>query len=254
VPTLREVQDSVTAFMLGGGDGAAALVVADGLAPEDRLGIYRNTYRSALVAALRISYPAVRKLVGEDFFEGAARAFIDAHPPAIAYLNAYGAEFGDFLAAFAPAESLPYLADVARLEWAVNLALHAEDTPPLDFARLAGISADIAFVAHPSVALLALAHPADAIWRAVLDGDDDALAAIDISAGPVRLLIGRGAEGVTVERLAEDEAAFAAALFSGIALSRALGAAPRDMTASLAAHLAAGRFIDFRVSRERKDP
>jgi hypothetical protein len=248
VPTLREVQEAVKAFMLRGG-GPVAFVVTDGLAAEDRLGIYRNTYLSSLVAALRISYPAVRKLVGADFFEGAARAYIDAHPPRSACLNDYGDSFGDFLAVFEPARSLAYLADVSRLEWAVNVALHAEDVAALDIARLAGITEEIAFVPHPSVSLLVLAYRADAIWRAVLDGDDGALTAIDVE-GPATVLVSRGPMGVIVERIADEDNTFAAALFAGAPLARALESAPGDMSGELARHLAAGRFIDFVIAEE----
>jgi Putative DNA-binding domain len=255
VPTLREVQEAVKDFMLGGSTSAADFVIDDGIAPEDRLGIYRNTFISVLVAALRISYPAIRRLVGEDFFEGAARAFIDAQPPDGAYLNAYGARFGDFLDSFPPAAGLAYLPDVARLEWAVNVALHAGDAPPLDVGRLATLGeADVSFITHPSVSLLTLDHPADSIWRAVIDGDDDALGATDPAAGPVFLLVSRGAGGVSVERLAEDAWKFSARLFSGVPLSRALDAADRDMSRDLAEHLAAGRVTDFRMSEKRNDP
>jgi hypothetical protein len=254
MPTLLELQSAVKDFLLGGTSEAAQFVVDDGLRPEDRLGIYRNTHVSSLVAALRISYPAVRALVGDEFFEAAARAFIDVQPPKTAYLNAYGADFGDFLAGFEPASALAYLPDVARLEWAVNVALHAKDVPPLDAAVLASrTDADFAFVPHPSVTLLRLTHPAEAIWRAVLDGNEDALTALDLSEGPVFLAIGRGS-GVTVEHLTEAEWAFSEALFSGVTLLRALKDAFMDMSPILARHLAAGRFTAIRTSPERANP
>ena len=103
MPTLLELQKSVGAALISGDLAAAEFLVADGIAPDARLNIYRNTYLAGLVGALRISYPAVRKLVGDEFFEGAARAFIDAHPARSAYLNEYGAQLGDFLANFPPA-------------------------------------------------------------------------------------------------------------------------------------------------------
>src|SRR2546425_12390395 len=137
MPSLRELQHAVRMSLVEREDSvAASYIVDDGLAPERRLSVYRNTFASNLASALRLSYPAVHRLVGDEFFEGAARIFVHERPPASAYLDEYGAEFAEFLARFPPAASLAYLADVARLEWAANRALHAPDEEPLDVTRL----------------------------------------------------------------------------------------------------------------------
>jgi hypothetical protein len=168
-------------------------------------------------------------------------------------LDHYGEAFAAFLAAFPPAASLAYLADVARLEWAVSRAVHADDVEPLDLARLVALShgdqVRVSFVPHPSVSLLSLATPADAIWRAVLAADDAALAAVDPAAGAVRLLVERGDSGPEVQRLDAAAWHFAAELCSGFPLGIVL-AELSGATAewAFAAHLAAGRFIDFRLA------
>jgi hypothetical protein len=139
---------------------------------------------------------------------------------------------------------------VARLEWAVNQALHAPDEEPLDVTRLSALEQSdddrVCFVPHPSVSLVSADCPVDAIWRAVLAHDDTALAAIDLAAGPVWLLVQRLTTGVEVTRIDERAWRFAAELFAG----RPLGAALRsagilDAPPLLAEHLAAGRFIAF---------
>jgi hypothetical protein len=241
-PSLPELQ---RAFARG---AAVEHVVADGIDPLERLAVYRNTFASALTRALRLSYPAVERLVGAEFFEGAARASIDEDPPRSACLDDYGAGFADFLARLGPAASLEYLPSVARLEWAVNRALHASDAAPLDLARLARADdlAQLRFSPHPSASLVRADYPADAIWRAVLAEDDAALAAIDLAGGPAWLMVHRAESGVEVERLDEAAWRFTRALFAGLPLYRALGDAPcADAQAVLAAHLAAGRFSEF---------
>jgi len=91
-------------------------------------------------------------------------------------------------------------------------------------------------------------HPVDAIWRAVLAQDDDAMAATDLGAGPVRLLVERRATGVEVTRLEEPAWRFAAALCASRPLQTAIEAAPEvDAATLLAEHLAAGRFIGFEL-------
>ena len=253
MPTLLEVQRAMRASLVDRDDAAAAAMLPEGVG-ADRLNIYRNTVLIGLTKALSLCFPAVRRLVGADFFEGAAGLFIPQRPPRAAWLDRYGADFPDFVQHFAPAATLSYLPDVARLEWAVNLALHAGDAAPLDLARLAALApehqASVSFVPHPCLSVLRLDHPADDIWRAVLDGDDAALAAVNADAGPVHLLIERGAAGVEVLRLAEPAWCFARDLVAGRTIEAACAAAAGvDVQALLAEHLAAGRFIDFHVAK-----
>ena len=253
MPTLLELQRAMRASLVDRDDGAAAAMLAEHVG-ADRLNIYRNTFVTGVTKALRLSYPAVHRLVGADFFEGAAGIFVAQHPPQTAYLDAYGAEFPDFLQAFAPAATLLYLADVARLEWAVNRAIHAPDVAPLVLERLSSLATDdqirVRFVPHPSVALLSAGYPADVIWRGVLGGDDAALAAVDLNDGPVHLLVERAASGVEVSRLDEAAWRFAAALCDGQTIEATLAEMPDSRAyVLLAEHLAAGRFVDFNLER-----
>ena len=101
MPTLLDVERAFRATFLEPENGdAAEHVIADGISPDDRLDIYRNTFIAALTKALRLNFPAVLRLVGDEFFDAAARIFIEAHPPKSAWLDAYGGEFPAFLAAF----------------------------------------------------------------------------------------------------------------------------------------------------------
>ncbi len=251
-PTLLELQHAIRRSLLVGVDGdASAFVVNEGFDPEDRLGIYRNTSAGVLVTALRLAFPAVRHVVGPEFFEGAARLFAAEAPPRSAWLDAYGADFPQFLAQLAQAASVPYLPDLARLEWTVNLVLHAADADALELARLATLGdaelEDLRLAPHPAAQLLRCGFPADAVWHAVLARDDDAMAAIDLADGPVWLLVQRThGDDVQAVRLSEPEWRIAAALFAGQPLGAALAAAScAEPHALLAAHLARGCYVSF---------
>jgi hypothetical protein len=252
-PSLREVQRALRDAVIGFDAGVAErYVVAGGLASEQRLAVYRNTFDTTLANALRLSYPAVRKLVGATFFEGAARVFAHERPPRASWLDLYGADFADFLATFTPAASLPYLPDVARLDWAVDRALHSPDVEPLDARAIAGVDPalheHIRFTVDPSVSLLRTDYPADAIWRAVLESDDAALAALDLADRPVQLQVRRLENGVEVDRIDESAFRITAALMAGQPLGAALGCDDASSAAGvLAGHLAAGRFVAFEV-------
>lgn len=141
---------------------------------------------------------------------------------------------------------------VARLEWSVGRALHASDSEPIDAKRLAAVDPAlherIRFMIHPSVSLLRAAYPADAIWRAVLERDDAALAALDISDAPVHLLIQRTTDSVEVIRIDEASFRFTSALVAGGTLGEALAGIDASCAAAvLADHLAARRFVAFEL-------
>lgn len=251
MPTLLEIQRAVRRSLIEHDDGAAAEhLLAGPLTPGERLSIYRNTFVANLTTALRLTYPAIHRLVGAEFFESAARIFMEERPPRSAYLDEYGAEFSAFLSRFPPAASLAYLPGVASLEWAVTRALHAGDEPPLDVMSLAAIApADrgrVYFTRHPSVGLVHADHPVDSIWRTVLAQDDAAMTAIDLASGPVWLLVQRVETHVDVRNIDEAEWRFVAELCAGRPLQVAIDAAPCiDAAIILADHLAAGRFISY---------
>jgi hypothetical protein len=255
MPTLREVQRAVARGIFSADGGEALGHIAEGaIGAAERFAIHRNNAAVTLIEALRLVYPVVDKLVGGEFFEGAARAFIARHPPRTACLNDYGAEFAEFLARFPAAAALAYLPDVTRLEWAVNASLNAPDAPALAPAALAELDESalrrLRLLPHPAVKLLALRYPADAIWRAVRESDDASLAAIELRLEPISLLVERRGDGVAMRRLPPDEAHVTTLLFCGAALpdhAQQWGAI--TWATVLAEHLAYGRFAGFEVRR-----
>jgi hypothetical protein len=260
MPALLEVQRAMGRALLAPSAPDAQTL---GFEASPAFGVYRNTCLGTLTQALALSFPAVRRLVGDAFFESAAQAFIRTYPAASAYLNDYGEQLPGFLAHYRHAAALTYLPDVARLEWAVNRALHAADVEALDVASLAKLDAAalpaLSFVPHPAVTVLRLERPADVIWRAVLDGDDAALRALDPDAGPVWLLIGRSAAGVEVRRMEPLAGVFTQRLCAGEPLQAVLDATAASieptsgetmadaLNAVLADHLASARFTSWRT-------
>jgi hypothetical protein len=256
---LRDLQESMRSAILAGDDRIAAWVAVDGaVQPEARLDIYRNTYPSVTARALRLNYPAVLQLLGDACFAGIAHAYARAHPPASPWLDAYGADFAAFLSTRPETAAVRYVADVARIEWAVTTVLHADDAVPLGMPAWQALTqlpaqrqAAVRFDAHPAVRLVHLRFPGDSIWRAVLARDDAALAAIDPSAEPRWLLVERSQAGVAIQRLGEGEWRLALALLAGASLEQALDAVRAwpslDAVGQIAAHLVAGRFTGFRM-------
>ncbi len=103
------------------------------LADQPGFVVYRNTVLKGCIDALQANYPAVLRLVGEDWFRAAAAVHVHAGPPNDTRLLLYGLDFPDFLRDFAPAAELPYLNGVARLDrfWTeAHMAADAEPLPP----------------------------------------------------------------------------------------------------------------------------
>src|ERR1051326_5598559 len=85
MPTLREIQRGFArAILLGDTDQIESDVVEAGLPASARLSIYRNTSRTVLTTALRLTFPVVDRLVGEPFFDMAAARVINRFSPRFA--------------------------------------------------------------------------------------------------------------------------------------------------------------------------
>ena len=150
----------------------AGLTAWNGADPARRLAVYRNNVVSSLIDALADTFPVVAQLVGDEFFRAMARCFVQARPPTSPMLVRYGEDFAAFVRGFPPAASLPYLGDVARLEYARLLAYHAADARALDRAQIAAELADpvraggSCFVLHPSLHGLRGEFAAVSLWAA----------------------------------------------------------------------------------------
>lgn len=251
MPTLPELQEDFRGFILGGPAGRLdEAVVGDRIAPAARLQIYRNHLFTTLTDALALTFPVVRRLVDERFFAYAAHRYIEAAPPARPCLFEYGDSFPAFLAGFEPCEALPYLADVARLEWAINESFHAADAPALDPQRLAAVPperfAALRFSLHPATRLIESPFPVDRIWQAN-QPDSTTVAPVSLDAGPSQVLVLRRGLDVEWRSLDKPRFDFLRALAAGTDLAGAVTAAGEglDLVGALSELLADEVFAEI---------
>jgi len=148
------------------------LLSANGADPDSRFAVYRNNVQSSLINALADSYPVVLQLVGDEFFRAMAQHYVQTFAPTSPLINDYGSDFADFIEHFAPAASVPYLADVARLERLRVMAYHAADADtvvPAQVAAAMGAPESLAALRihlHPSIFTLNSAYAVVALWAA----------------------------------------------------------------------------------------
>src|SRR5215468_3076483 len=200
--TLPDIQAGFAAAILReDASDVARAIVSDGLPSAARVQLYRNHVLSSLTEALATTYPVVCRLVDPRFFGFAADAYIRRHPPTTPCLFEYGVTFPDFLGAFPPCADYPYLADVARLEWAMNTALHAEEATSIAGAALAAVPPDdverLVLRIDPAAAWLRSEWPVDRIWAAN-QPDADPNLIVDLTSGGVRLEIRRRDDAVAM--------------------------------------------------------
>lgn len=167
--SLRELQREFFAGVFAADPAVLSRIRGHGLPPERRFAVYRNNTLLGLSEALRDGFPVVHRLVGTPFFDAMARRFATASPPRSGCLLDYGADFAGFIEAFGPADTLPYLPDVARLEWAWHESFHAPETPPFGFGDLAALSpeqcAGLRLPLQPNARLLASPWPVGRIFE-----------------------------------------------------------------------------------------
>jgi hypothetical protein len=191
---------------------------------------YRANAGAQAERALAAAFPTVAQLVGEDSFASLARALWHAQPPQRGDLGGWGEALPAFVAAAPQLAGEPYLADVARLDWALHLADRAADPGTVSgLEHLAGHDpAALWLRLTEGLMLLNSAYPVASLWQAHRSDAADRFA-------PVReaLAAGRGEHALvwrhgfraSVLALPEADASFVRALLDGRSLAAALDAA-----------------------------
>lgn len=200
-------------------NGLSAYICADSsLSGTQRLQIYQQNIYAGLNKALTSLYPAIKKIVGEDFFNAATYHYIQQHPSTVINLNQFGENFSAFIAKLAPAQSLPYLSELAQLEWGYHQTSLAPDAEPLALTQLATIPQarydQIKFHLHPASQLFSFSYPIFRIWQ-LCQAAPDNKENIDLDAGGEFILLIRRQLTIEFELLSAAEFALLSAFVAG---------------------------------------
>lgn len=255
---LADRQGNFSAAVINpGAEIPAGLFGPSRLPSRKRFAVYRNNVIVGLVEALRANFPATCRIVGEEFFWAMAREYVVAELPTSPVLFHYGGRFPDFIAQFEPAGTLPYLADVARIERACSEAYHAPEQQALDADALAGIPSyqisDLCLMLHPSLRIIRSQFPSLRIWRMNIGGGLPS--PVDLESGGEDALVVRPNGDVDLHSLSPGVASFVNSLAEGKTLMTAMEAALNesdsfDLSSDLAALIAAGVFVGYRFTAD----
>jgi hypothetical protein len=210
-PSLRELQESfwqALAHDPGAPEGPApepgllaVVAPAARLAPADRVRIYADMYFWRILDALRADFPRLAAVLGEERFQALGRAYLARHPSRHPSLRHAGGALPAFLAAEGLPD-LPYLADLARLEWARVEVFDALDAHPVRVEDLRRLPADewpaLRFAPVPALAVLVADWPVDRVWDLAASGEVPAVS------GPARTALRVWREGFAVYHVRMD--------------------------------------------------
>ena len=225
---LRAIQEALAQSLRDAHSTAATRFLAgeSGLV-ERRLAIHRANVTANAAKALSAAYPVLHQVVGEEFFAGLAHAYRQEVPSSSGDLSEYGDGFASFLARFPRVRSLPYLPDLARLEWQVHCTYGAADARPWDAASIGMVAPDqqyaIRFEFAAGTSVVESPFPLVRIWTIHQPGFQGEFA-VDWSV-PERALVARDELRVTVTVAGAGDTAFIVATLNGDRLGDAAAAA-----------------------------
>jgi len=156
---LLQLQEQFRNHLLDRPSGVVAEISGD-------LAVYHHAYRAQLLNCLRDTFEKTWSWLGDDGFEAAARAHIEAHPPSAWTLNVYGEGFDRTLAGLYPDD--PEVSELAWLEWTLRRAFDGPDADPVEQATLAALDWDQAVLYFvPTLRLGTVTTNCAALWSAL---------------------------------------------------------------------------------------
>lgn len=242
---LHNLQTSFSRATMENDASLLDVINEDLISVSDRLSVYHHNVVGGLQDVLAELFTATRKLVGDEFFVQMANAFIAETPPTESNLNLYGKYFPAFIATFAAASSLPYLADVAQFEWLWHESYFAADDKPISADEINAIPPEtypeLQFQLRHSIKLFRSDYPAEAIWR-YCETEQNPPA---IDSGATYVLIMRQEMVVMTLPLTQSEYLFLFAISQGSRLEEAAAQTDIDLSECLARYFSVGIFQSF---------
>lgn len=240
-----------------GGDPAPllpSLVDNNGIPAVTRVRVYQNNARETYRKTLLNSYPVVERLVGDACFRSLSLKYASIHPSISGDLQYFGRSYDEFLDAEYGGSDYDYLADVARLEWAIEEALLAPASSGLDLGALAELSeADypqLVFTFSSSLRILHSNYPILSIWRAN-QGDNEER--VNMNSAAQSVFVHRVGDEAELQVAETGTFELARVLLPGLSLGEALHELPDDLdfdlSRALQSLMVSGCLDSFSISK-----
>ncbi len=221
--SLREIQDRFVSDLLGNSVSGDYLGRTN-ISVNHLLNIYRNNFFTTHCTAIQNTFPHIERLVGAEYVRNLTEKFIREVPHASGGMQDFGRNFAGFLRRGEVAQRLPYLADIAELEWAMYESANAANLMSFNSAKLKhytpGEYSDLKAVMHPSFRLVSSVFAVYDIW--LLKEEDSSP---DLPSGGQSVAVCRVDFEVYLRLLSIGQAVLLQKLSNGDSLAIALDAA-----------------------------
>jgi hypothetical protein len=218
---LDQLQNNFSKHLLHETIDIDALNITGPFSPEQLLGLYRNNFYMSFRDYLQVCFPSVEALVGDEFFEQLTKAFTKDKSLESASIEFYGEQFAGYIASCEQTKSLPYLADVARFDWAIDRAKSVIEFEEFSFTDLAQLNEqqqlDIVFSVLPNTLLMATQSPVFDIWCGIQKGD---VSGIDMQQAQWIVIFASSTKGAEYLSLSLAQYEFLSAVVEGASLQQ----------------------------------
>ena len=217
--SLRELQQSFATTLR---DASATCAVR----PAVNLAVYRHNAELQFRNALSISFPVLRRRVGDDYFLQLAFHYRQAFPSRSGDLHWVGQHFATFLAGHLRGSEYAWLSDLAKLEWARESASVAELMPSVGVDVLTQFPVEdlehLRFRLQPGLVLQESEFPVLTVWRA---NQLENAPPVDQSLGAEQWMVRPGADDIEIRRLDPALFSYLCALADRATLGEAMASA-----------------------------
>lgn len=218
---LIQLQQTFAQHLLHQPTDLDALKVTGPFSVEQLMGLYRNNFYISFLDYLTACFPSVQALVGEEFFAQLAKAFTKDKSLDCASIEHYGQQFANYIDHCEQVQALGYLADIARIDWAVDRAKSEIEFSPFPFEALGKLSPEqqmqAVFGMRENTVLMAANCPVFDIWQGVQDG---CLDNIDMQRRQWGVIYSDQEFGAKCEQLSEQQFNFLTAVSKGLSLQQ----------------------------------
>jgi hypothetical protein len=205
------------------------LAVEEHCTSSDRLSIYAEAYFSRIVESLEADFPRLRAVLGEFPFQKLAADYLKAFPSRSYNIGEVGKNLPAFTTEYQATENIPFLPELASLEWELIESFYAPNAPAFDPATVAELAEHwelLLVTLEPAAKVLRSKWPLDLFWA--WDNEQNLPCSVEAS-DECAFLLWRQSGSVYLEKISPSEALALEALQKGETISRCLTLLSRQM-------------------------
>ncbi len=168
---LAQLQGDFQAYLREHQNKTMSSKIVDGepMTADRKLNVYHEAYRIRLLEVLRIDFPKLEIILGEQAFTEVGLSYIDQYPSTHFSVRYFGQSFEKFLSGHKPYSDYPFMIEMVNFETALMESLDAADDAILTLQDLSQIAPEmwpsLSFSFHPSVHTRVYKWDTPLLWK-----------------------------------------------------------------------------------------